>query len=154
MFTSNRGFRFADVTDGTTNTLLIGERGQGDNPAFGLWFGGCGQSDYGLPDGDEQRGSADVILGVRELNSRQNGYPDLDACPPGPYHYGPAGQIKDAKGNVMSACDQFHFWSMHTGGANFAITDGSVRFIPYSADNVLPALSTRGGGEVISSDSY
>ena len=35
------------------------------------------------------------------------------------------------------------------GGANFAFADGSVRFLSYSADAVMPALSTRAGGEAV-----
>ena len=45
-----------------------------------------------------------------------------------------------------------HFWSPHGGGANFAFADGSVRFLAYSADAILPALATRNGGEVVSVD--
>ena len=44
----------------------------------------------------------------------------------------------------------FHFWSPHPGGANFAFADGSVRFLRYSADSIMPALATRAGGEVVS----
>jgi prepilin-type processing-associated H-X9-DG protein len=43
----------------------------------------------------------------------------------------------------------FHFWSLHPGGANFALCDGSVRFLAYSADNVMPALASRAGGEAV-----
>jgi prepilin-type N-terminal cleavage/methylation domain-containing protein/prepilin-type processing-associated H-X9-DG protein len=148
MFTSNRGIRLLEVTDGTTNTLLIGERGQGRTPYFGGWLAGCGQADFSLPPGDEQRGSADVVLGTRELNSQQNGWPALDSCPRGPYHFQPPRQIKDANGTVLDACDQFHYWSYHTGGANFAFCDGSVHFLTYAADSVFPQMGTRGGGEV------
>jgi hypothetical protein len=28
------------------------------------------------------------------------------------------------------------------------LADGSVRFIPYSANEIMPALATRAGGEV------
>ena len=45
--------------------------------------------------------------------------------------------------------------SYHPGGINAAFTDGSVHFFKTSiALNVWRALGTRGGGEVISSDSY
>ena len=34
----------------------------------------------------------------------------------------------------------------------FAFCDGSVRFLRYDADAVLPALATRAGGETVSLD--
>ena len=47
-------------------------------------------------------------------------------------------------------CGMFHFWSPHAGGANFALADGSVRFIRYEANDIMPALATRAGGEIVS----
>ncbi len=45
--------------------------------------------------------------------------------------------------------------SWHPGGVNVAFVDGSVRFVKDSiALTVWKALGTRGGGEVISADSY
>jgi prepilin-type processing-associated H-X9-DG protein len=42
-------------------------------------------------------------------------------------------------------------WSYHTGGGNFALADGSVRFLSYSAGTtVIVPMSTRAFGEVIS----
>ena len=46
-------------------------------------------------------------------------------------------------------CLRFHFWSVHPGGAHFAFADGSVRFLKYSADEIMPALATRAGGEAV-----
>jgi prepilin-type processing-associated H-X9-DG protein len=44
-----------------------------------------------------------------------------------------------------------HYWSMHTGGANFALCDGSVRFLSYEIDKkTFLALGSRHGGEVVS----
>ena len=34
--------------------------------------------------------------------------------------------------------------------ANFALCDGSVRFLRYSAESIMPALASRAGGEVAS----
>jgi prepilin-type processing-associated H-X9-DG protein len=56
---------------------------------------------------------------------------------PGPY-YTPA-----------NFCDFYHFWSNHPGGAYFVFADASVRFIPYSAAALMPALATRAGGEAV-----
>jgi prepilin-type processing-associated H-X9-DG protein len=43
------------------------------------------------------------------------------------------------------------FGSRHTNGANFALVDGSVRFITNTSTSslaILQALATRAGGEV------
>jgi prepilin-type N-terminal cleavage/methylation domain-containing protein/prepilin-type processing-associated H-X9-DG protein len=145
---SNIPIRIADITDGTSNTLLAGERHNSKGLEYGAWFAGCGQFGYGLPEGDEQRGSGDVVLGVREINSQHNGYPEVDACPSGPYHFGPPDVTRDANGAINSECDQFHYWSRHPGGANFLYADGSVHFLGYASDDVMAAMGTRGGGEV------
>ncbi|MCC6510254.1 MAG: DUF1559 domain-containing protein, partial [Pirellulaceae bacterium] len=45
------------------------------------------------------------------------------------------------------------FHSVHTGGAQFTMGDGSVKFVAESIDLTLyRSLSTCGGGEVISGD--
>jgi prepilin-type processing-associated H-X9-DG protein len=45
--------------------------------------------------------------------------------------------------------------SFHPGGANVGFADGSVRFVKSStAMQIIWALGTRAGGEVVSSDAY
>jgi prepilin-type processing-associated H-X9-DG protein len=52
-----------------------------------------------------------------------------------------------------NVCSQSHFWSLHPGGANWALGDGSVRFIRYSVgQSVLPAMASINGGEIVSPD--
>jgi prepilin-type N-terminal cleavage/methylation domain-containing protein/prepilin-type processing-associated H-X9-DG protein len=125
---SNRGVMVTDVQDGTSNTLFVGERPASADQVFGWWFAGAGF---------DAAGTCDVVLGVREINSpSDSGYSE---CPNGPYHFKP--------GDLNNNCDTFHFWSFHSGGSNFVMGDGSVRFINYSADELMPALSTRANGE-------
>jgi prepilin-type processing-associated H-X9-DG protein/prepilin-type N-terminal cleavage/methylation domain-containing protein len=118
------------VSDGTSSTLVFGERPPNASLHFGWWYAGLGQG------GD---GSAEMLLGPRERTT----YPNLD-CPSAENYFRP--------GSFASRCDFLHFWSPHPGGANFAFADGSVHFLRYSANDILPALATRAGGEVVPGD--
>ncbi len=122
--------RLTDVADGTSNTLLAGERPPSPDFWYGWWYAS------GLVNG-----GGDTNLGVNELSIPFGNY--TSGCPSGPYGY--------RNGKPTEMCDLFHFWSLHTGGANFALCDGSVRFLRYDAAQVLPALATRAGGEVVAS---
>jgi prepilin-type N-terminal cleavage/methylation domain-containing protein/prepilin-type processing-associated H-X9-DG protein len=127
---SNRGVKISAVTDGLSNTLMVGERPPSFDLVYGWWFAGSGFDDCG---------TGDMVLGVRETAPPSlTGYAK---CTAGPYHF--------QAGNISNECDQFHFWSFHSGGSNFVMGDGSVRFLSYEADTVLPAMSTRAGGEVV-----
>src|SRR5262249_20575983 len=124
--------RIADVTDGTSNTLLVGERPPSVDLYYGWWFAGAGW------DGS---GEGDVVLGARAYN-----YAASIGCP--------ASSVGFQQGDLKNPCDQAHFWSLHIGGANFLFADGSVRFLTYSANSILPALCSRNGGEVFDMSSY
>lgn len=126
----NSTVSFSEVTDGLSNTVMVGERPPSADFYYGWWYTGYGQS---------SSGSLDMTLGVSEINRYRQ--PEFRHCLPGPYSFGP--------GKLENDCDLFHFWSLHSGGANFLCADGSVHFLSYSAASILPALGTRAGGEVV-----
>jgi len=123
--------RVADILDGTSNTVCVGERPPSTDFWYGWWYSGLGQGGSG---------SGDFVLGVKEIHWPGATY--CAQCPPGPFSF--------SAGQTTEQCDLFHYWSLHSGGANFVLTDGSVRFLPYSAESILPALASRSGGEVVS----
>ncbi len=121
--------RLLHVMDGTSNTLMIGERPPSRDLIYGWWYAGSGQG----------QGSVDSHLGVQERNFLGG---DYRACRAEPY---------ESQGSTVNEhCSAFHYWSLHPGGAHFALGDGSVRFLRYSARDIMPALATRSGGEVAS----
>lgn len=129
----NSGVRMGDVTDGTSNTVMIGERPTSSTLEYGWQWAGSGDSPF--------FGACDVVLGVHERAGSPNAAGDW---------------FRPGQQNDPNDIHRYHFWSLHTGGANWAFADGSVRFLGYSASgkqvatsqNVLEQLATRAGGEV------
>ena len=121
---------FGSITDGTSNTLMVGERPASADFQFGWWYAGQGQAGTG---------SADSVLGVEEPNLLP--VVSGSTCGPGIYRFKP--------GRLDDPCSMFHFWSLHLGGAHFLYADGPVHFLTYGAAPVLPALATRDGGEAV-----
>ncbi len=119
--------RIASITDGTSNTIMLGETLASQAADSNFWnHNGCtfgttipiNWQTLRVPtDGTTPFGSADW----------QNRFSYAS---------------KGAK-------------SKHPGGANFAFADGSVHFLKNSISQmVYCALGSRGGGEVLSSDAY
>jgi prepilin-type N-terminal cleavage/methylation domain-containing protein/prepilin-type processing-associated H-X9-DG protein len=136
--------RIIDITDGTSNTFLVGERPPSNDFFSGWEFAGSGI------DGS---GRGDVVLGPREYDYAN--CLSIDCAGIGvTYPCGPL-DVGFKPDNPDNGCAQVHFWSFHTGGSNWLLADGSVRFISYAIDtntlaqSTFTALTTRNGGEVV-----
>jgi prepilin-type N-terminal cleavage/methylation domain-containing protein len=57
--------RLADVPDGSSQTLIVGERPPSADLQYGWWCAGVGQAG--------NSGSGDMVLGVREINKNSSG---------------------------------------------------------------------------------
>lgn len=125
--------RFVDITDGTANTVMVGERPPPDTYQAGMWYtwrhANMAWRFHQGPD-EKLHTQSPAITAID------------DPCVRGvPRAFGP--------GRTGNPCDRYHFWSLHSGGANFLYVDGSVRFLKHSANDILEALATRSGNEVV-----
>ena len=143
VFYRNSGTRFADILDGTTCTILIGE-----NPfatAQGVWAGAL------------RRG---VLL--------RGTYNTCQPTVPGIYYPAPAlvvshAHLNNAEFDADGSAGMDDFSSMHPEGANFLFADGSVHFIQsvptdapggnYTSEGFLfQRLGSRACGETVPGD--
>src|SRR5579885_812948 len=131
-FILNRALRYEDIPDGSSNTILVGEK---PNDGMGQgWASGTRASlrNTGLP-----------------VNAMPGGGPTFA----GTADELPKGKTETAQPGTPAFVGGFA--SKHPGGANVAMGDGSVRFLKSS---MMPAtmrlLGTRNDGEILDGSTY
>jgi len=132
-FYPNSHTRVADVTDGLSNTVFVGERSSilSNNTWVGVVPGAV----------------VSPRLDMFPWPSDNNGATDLVGCHSGPDVHDHPQVIIHAPNNPFGHTDEM--WGEHGPGCNVLFGDGSVRFYSAFTDgNVWVALSTRNGGEV------
>lgn len=160
VFFADSRIRFADITDGTSNTAAMTESVLGE---------GAMVSGAATPPGSEKRYYKNLTFGQNISDANCAGattwnqsdprqfswYSGEIRCASYNHYYGPNSSSYDcvtngpaSEGYIASGWKAAR--SQHTGGVNLLLCDGAVRFISGNVDmTTWRSLSTRSGGEVM-----
>jgi prepilin-type N-terminal cleavage/methylation domain-containing protein/prepilin-type processing-associated H-X9-DG protein len=141
VFYRNSATRMTDIRDGTSQTIMVGDRAWSN--AQGIWAGAI------------QNGV--IVRGIRNPNPG-NGAASYPAATLVLAH----SHLNNARTDTDGGLDDFS--SNHTGGSNFVFADGSVHFIRsipgdaaagFTAEGIaFQALGTRANGDLVQGLDY
>lgn len=126
---------FAEITDGTSHTFLLGE--DAGRPQF--W------TKAGLQSGDDypNNNNSPVIAGVTKGSAWAD---PASECPVNGF----TGDGMQGGPYVLNVTNNSELFAFHPGGINTVFCDGSVHYLAETVDGpIVCALVTRAGGEKI-----
>jgi prepilin-type processing-associated H-X9-DG protein len=135
--------RMASITDGTSNTMMISECGS--KP---IGYNGFRQIYRSEVDGLPVDGVIEPVSSGGGAWADNFTYSSLA---------GAQGRQNGIRGGtcMVNCTSNNEIYSFHIGGANALFVDGSVHFLKdISSVQLIAALVTRAGGEIISADQY
>ncbi|MHC2066653.1 DUF1559 family PulG-like putative transporter [Bremerella sp. T1] len=167
-FSFRNEVKFADITDGTTNTILVGEHltGDGDDTLYRINSDVVRGLSWSANESTSQGPITQATLdtaGVACDNNKSNHssfaalrwtrgtleYAIFNTLAPPNWKY-PSCMTSTSTGNHGSSKGIYVARSRHPGGVNFTLADGSVRFITETVDSqTYHAMGSRNGGEVV-----
>ena len=145
MFGRQYSYKIADILDGTSNTLFIGEtsrfRGEPSSP-FNFWNR---SSVFTGTMGDIRPQGLAYVVPKINANAVVNKQPNITGTNVATWWQDP----------YNLTYGQFGFRSFHPGGANFLTGDGGVKFLKETINAAsYRAIGTRAGNEAVSADSW
>lgn len=133
VFSPNSQTRFNDISDGTSNTVMIGEMCYGPN---------------GVKDstGTLRQYNGGVWIGNYIDTTTSNVSVQLSLC-----GFSAGANVRFRRLNTPDSSNAFS--SAHTGGGQFVLADGSVHFISQNMDGVMiDRIADRADGQVVALD--
>jgi prepilin-type N-terminal cleavage/methylation domain-containing protein len=128
--------RFADITDGTANTFLMGES-SGRHQVYSKGHKKVMPNTAGQPGWSLNGGAFDYNAAILVRGANADGTTIDGGC-----------SIINARNVWSTATSQFY--GFHPGGCQVVRADGSVQFLPETTTvTVVAALVTRDGGEAV-----
>ena len=139
----NSRVAIGDISDGTSASLMIGERSR--NLADAAWPGVWGGYSEPGPLCTKRGWPIKSCVGLMFLLMGRTG-PSSDIL---------SGNIPGGNTPNYPGAGADGFWSRHPGGCEFLLCDGSVRFVKETlAPQVFQALASRAGSEVVGADAF
>jgi prepilin-type processing-associated H-X9-DG protein len=152
-FTANRGISFAEITDGTSQTMLFSERAHGllTGEAFQYWHWWADSVSM-----DTRFWTIFPMNPFRKIPDTPETYSSAYTSAASSFHPNGA-YFAFADGSVRFLKDSISSWARDSTGYPLGVSEDNRGFFhvkPGTRLGIYQMLSTRAGNEVISADSY